>query len=252
MNNEIIECEYCHTLITENDTICPKCGANCSKAIKKYKEEKQKKEQERAEKVSNFQKEVYSSFKKKEKFGQIFSIIIFIIVVTIMITVFTRIFSNSSLLSGGSSFNEETEKSVTVSYKETAETSKIKVTLDSYDLYEYHSQYFDNFNTPSGYQKIAFHFEIFNKSDEEMSTALLINLLADDSNVEKTSLELEKNFANLVKGKEKYEQIDYLQIRPNSTLKGYVGYLVPIDKKTLKFTVGNYITITMDNPAYKG
>lgn len=72
MDKEIIECEYCHTLITENDTICPKCGANCSNVIKKYKEEKQKKEQEKIEKVTNFQKAIFSSFEKKTKIRSIF------------------------------------------------------------------------------------------------------------------------------------------------------------------------------------
>lgn len=250
MNNEIIECEYCHTLITENDTICPKCGANCSNAIKKYKLEKQKKDREKAEKISNFQKEVFSSFKKKQKFVQFFSIIVFAIVIAVMITIFVRISSSHNSLGGD--FSDIEEKRVSVSYKETAETSIIKVTLDSYDLYEYHSQHFDIYNTPSGYQKIAFHFEIFNKSDEEMTTSFLIDLLADDSNVERTSLELDKGFASLVTGKEKYEQIDHLQIKSNSTLKGYIGYLVPVSKKNLKFTVGDYIIIEMDNPVYEG
>lgn len=79
----------------------------------------------------------------------------------------------------------------------------MKVILDSYDLYEYHSDHFEHYNTPNGYQKIAFHFEIYNKQDEPLMTGMLIDLLADDSNVEQTDLELKKDFASLVKGKEK-------------------------------------------------
>lgn len=261
MDKEIIECEYCHTLITENDTICPKCGANCSNVIKKYKEEKQKKEQEKIEKVTNFQKAIFSSFEKKQKFAQYFATFIFVIVVAIMVTTFIRINNHDDFSFDEHTYDpnpnpiedkEEKPQSVKVSYQETAETKEMKVILDSYDLYEYHSDHFEHYNTPNGYQKIAFHFEIYNKQDEPLMTGMLIDLLADDSNVEQTDLELKKDFASLVKGKEKYEKIESLQIKPNSTLKGYIGYLVPKDKKVLKFTVGDYITIEMNNPVYKG
>ena len=39
-------------------------------------------------------------------------------------------------------------------------------------------------------------------------------------------------------------------IKGETTLKGYVGFQVPKDKKNLVFSVGDYITITMDNPVY--
>lgn len=261
--NEIIECEYCHTLITEYDTICPKCGANCSKVIKKYKEEKQKKEQEKREKVENFQKSVFNHVQKGQRFARFFIFMIFVVAAFFMIRSFMKFSSFEGLPIDESNENKNNKvedkvekpqivKVVKVSYKETAETNEMKVTLDSYDLYEYHSEHFESNNTPNGYQKIAFHFEIYNKSDRTMSTGMLIDLLADDSNVEDTDLELPKGFAELVKGKEKYEKIEPLQIKPNSTLKGYVGYLVPKDKKILKFTVGDYIIIEMDNPVYKG
>ena len=29
MGKKVIECDYCHTLISEDDTKCPSCGANC-------------------------------------------------------------------------------------------------------------------------------------------------------------------------------------------------------------------------------
>ena len=58
-----------------------------------------------------------------------------------------------------------------------------------------------------------------------------------------------KSFATVVEGRENYEDISSGTVKANSKLKGYIGFLVPKDKEKLKFKVGDYIVIELDNPA---
>ena len=41
MKKTILECPYCKSDITEENQICPKCGADCKEIIKKYRKEKE-------------------------------------------------------------------------------------------------------------------------------------------------------------------------------------------------------------------
>ena len=129
------------------------------------------------------------------------------------------------------------------------------VSLDEYELYEYYSPTFTNFNTKDGYQKIAFLFTFKNTSDKEITVGGFdneIKLTADDFSVEEAELKNTTGFTEVKSGRESYEDLDYKKVNSGDTLKGYVGFEVPKDKKNLKFSIGKNITITMDNPAYNG
>ena len=258
MSKKTLECEYCHTLIGEDDVKCPHCGANCSSVIKKYREEQNKKEKEEKEEAL---KAFTSITDTGRRIGSVFSIVFIVIFITIFVFAFIQIrnthkeFSDkkTSIVDDNNTGDiEEKEEKVIVNYNEVATTKEMSVILDSYDLYEHHSDNFDSYNTPKGYQKIAFHFSIENLGEHDISTYSLITLTADDSKVETAKLDLNTSFAKLVKGKEKYESVVDSFLGSGNTLKGYVGYLVPTDKKVLKFYVGDYIVIQMDNPVYKG
>ncbi len=261
MSKKNIECEYCHTLISEDDVKCPQCGANCSNVIKKYREEQEKKEKEEKDEAL---KTLNTFVQGNRKIGSIFIIFFFIIFITIFGTVFFQIFRNFNNRSNINNNNTIIEKNdnkiqepvvedekVVVKYNEMASTKKMNVILDGYELFEYHSDHFEQHNTPKGYQKIAFHFSVENLDDYSLSGYSLIQLTADDTNVEKCSIELSAGFEEVVKGKAKYESVVDSFIGSGKTLKGYAGFLVPTDKKELKFYIGEDITITMDNPAYK-
>lgn len=255
MSKKNIECEYCHTLITEDDVKCPHCGANCSNVIKKYREEHKDDDKEKID-------EIFGTFNKvadrNSKVVSVIAVVIFLIVAAVMVTQFMSFGKRrNNMLSNNINTNtiiddEPPDEKVTVGFNEEAATSEMKVILDSYELYEYHSNNFESYNTPKGYQKIAFHFSIENLDDYDLSTYSLITLTADDSMVDKSDLELHVNFEKVVKGKEKYEKIINNYIGSGKVLKGYAGYLVPKDKKILKFYIGDEITIEMENPAYSG
>lgn len=263
MKKKEIECEYCHTLFTEDDSICPNCGANTSKAIKKHlkeKEEKRKKEQEQAINI-------VSKFAKDYTRGQIIvSIIAAIIFVAFAIFIYVNYTNSVKKMRNNSLSDKKTEiiekeekenEKVTVGYQEEAINDEMRVIIDSYELYEYHSDHFDNYNTPDGYQKIAFHFSIENigNSNRFLNEAFDegIHLTVDDYEVSQTSLKAPgESFATVTQGKEVYEDISNSTLRAGSIIKGYIGYLVPKDKQKLKFQIGKYTFIEMNNPVYNG
>ena len=253
MGKEVIQCEYCHTLITEKDVVCPKCGANCSEVIKKYREEQNKKQEEN-------EKFVKDIFKKNTNFVRTIGIIMFIIAFVVFFMIFSNIMRSNNRrdntikeMNNTNHVDDVKEvKDINVNYNEEAESDDMKVIIDSYEFYEYHSDSFQSYNTLDGYQKIAFHFSITNKGTNPLFTSMLIGLTADNTPVEDADLELKPGFAELVTGREKYDSIENVTIRNNDTMSGYLGFLVPKDKKTLKFRVGNNIYITMENPAYQG
>ena len=239
MSKKILECEYCHSMIGENDKKCPSCGANCTEIIKKYHKEKEIEEQKNKENADKVGKTVA---KGVLLYYVISALIAVTIIALIIIFVIRPIYKEvKSQMSGNGSIFD----SIKDSNKE-----KIKVEIDSYEFYEYHSDYFKEYNTKSGYQKIAFHFIIENVGKTEVDTYDLVSLKADDSIVEESDIEITPGFNNVVTGKEKYEDLGNNDIKPGDTLKGYVGFEVPVDKKELKFTIGSE-TIKMDNPAYK-
>ena len=152
-------------------------------------------------------------------------------------------------------FNSNT--TATAGFKEKASTSDMAVTLQEYDLYEYRSDQDTYANTPDGYQKIAFRFLIENKGHSELTSmfGFGIKLTADDYKVESATLE-KCSTCQVVKGRDKYESFDRFDINPKAKEQGYVGFLVPKNRKKLVFDIGDngfsdHIFIEMDNPAYK-
>lgn len=257
MSKKVIECEYCHTLISEDDVKCPECGANCSNVIKKYRKEQEEKEKEEKEESLKVINSAFESFKSSSKIITIVFSIIFITIFIFVITHFINVKKEMNSFDFGPSndieVNEDNKnviEKVTIGYKETGETDGLKITLDSYELFEYHADNFESYNTPKGYQKIAFHFIIENVSNEDKYLYKFIDLIADYSPVDDCKIEITRGFDKVVKGKEKYESLNGQTIRSGQTLKGYLGFVVPKDKKELNFIIKN-LTIKMDNPTYK-
>ena len=256
MGKKVIECEYCHTLISEEDTKCPSCGANCSAAIKKYRKEQEEKAKAEKDKMMKTFGDVANAGSKTFRTAMIIIAIPFVIIPILFIIFAVTSANNHNKIEKDFDENivevekEKEQEPVTVGYQEEAVTKNIKVTLSSYEKYAYYSEHFDTYNTPDGYQKVAFHFEIENLTNSDYFLwSDGISLSADDYDVEKTSLKAPgSSFAKVIEGKESYEDISRGTVKGNSKLKGYVGYLVPKDKNKLKFKVGKYITIEMDNP----
>lgn len=250
-------CEYCNVHIKETDVKCPNCGANCTKVINEYKKQNQEKIDEETKK----QKEATTKVAKAVGVG--FTVhyvlfgVIFIAALGIIITTAVRMSKRSDNFFKTGEFgttNKKEEKNVTVGINKEAKTSDYNVILNSYELYDYKSDKFpESYNTPAGYQKIAFNFTLTNNTDDELDTYfdIEISLTADDYKVE--SSELEKcMFCYTAAGKDKYDTIKNTEIPAKEKLTGYVGFLVPKDKKELRFKVGKKVTVTMDNPAYQG
>ena len=235
MKKELV-CEYCNNEITIEDKKCPNCGANCSKVIKEYQKSIEQEEQDAVEKAAK-------KAKPKLILGNLFGIISSIIIIGLIVLAGVAIYKG---IKSTGDFTKS--KKTTVNYQEKATGGDLEATLLSYDLYEYKSDNFDNFNTKPGYQKIAFEFEVKNLSSH--NNAAEITLKADGYNVTKTQLSVDSHFAKLVQGKEDYPDIDTFIINGNDLQKGYVGFEVPKGKKELLFRVGDSITIKMDNPVY--
>ena len=241
-------CHYCNSAINLYDDRCPNCGASCTGVINEYK-----REQERIARNKEYAsgKEISKTFMSTgNAVAAIFIIPIVAVLVGLVLAgvLFIRSFDFTS--NNVSSLEDE---NLEVGYNEVAKTEKMNVTLSEYELYEYKSDEFPtHYNTPDGYQKIAFLFTIKNKSNEELNTYFDadISLTADDYNVESSDLE-KCIFCYTAVGKDSYQEIEGLKIKSGEQIKGYVGYLVPKDKKALKFRVGDDVVITMDNPAYE-
>lgn len=246
-------CDYCGMEISEKNHTCPNCGADCSTKIKKYKEEKKKEDEARqAEDLKKRQALAKDVKGVASKIVVVFvAVFIFVIIMIIFgVSSLSNQFQNSELGSSNGSGSDVTKvKKVEVGFNEDAETNKYTVTLDSYELYEYKSDNFPaQYNTPEGYQKIAFHFIYANTGDDKILSPV-INLNADDYIVDTAKMEV-GIFEYAVAGKEKYSSVEHKYIQSGEKLQGYVGFLVPKDKKVLKFHIGDNVTITMDNPVY--
>ena len=246
MEEKELICEYCKVPIKEDNLKCPNCGADCSKIIREYKKYKK-------DKIISSQyatrDEINKSFKKTGNvIGATFIIIIAIVFIFIAsITVFAY-----------KSIRSHNSNSATAGYKEKASTDEMAVTLQEYELYEYKSDENSYANTPDGYQKIAFRFLIENKGHNELTSTFGfgIKLTADDYKVESATLE-KCSTCQVVKGRDKYENFDRFDINPKAKEQGYVGFLVPKNRKKSVFDIGDngfsdHIFIEMDNPAYKG
>lgn len=259
----VLLCEYCGAAIDIKKHKCPSCGADCSKIIKKYKDEEKKKADAEKERVLKMQEQVtdtvLKSFRLSNKIGFIVFGVIFVVAIFIFVSVVIGISSNSKKYNNkdddnwfDSPYEEKTKKSISVGFNELAKNSDYTLILDSYELYNHVSDKFPAvYNTKDGYQKVAFHFIIENKDDSDYTIHGFnsFNLTADDYAVESADLEA-CVFCYAAEGREKYDSLLDQTIKGGSKLQGYVGFEVPTDKKKLVFSYDN-ISITMDNPAYK-
>ena len=258
-----LECDYCGVSITEKDHKCPNCGANCSYTIKKYQEQQEKEKEEAVENVVHQASELQKQLIGKSFAVPIFAFIIitFFFIFFISIGVFSYRNRTDHIESEGFSYDqtiEESSSKVEVSFNETAVTKYYSVILDSYELYEYSSSNFPNvYNTPDGYQKIAFHFVLENLSGSDVSTyssfmndSAEVGLRADDYVVDSAHLMVGSQ-EYVVSGNSKYPEFNDHYVKSYDKLQGYVGFLVPKNAKKLKFTVGPNVVIVMDNPVYQ-
>ena len=228
-------CDYCGVAITEKDHKCPNCGANCSDKIKAYNKQKEAEEEELRQKNIEMSKAIQKQMNAPVKFIFIFAFAIFIFIFIMIIVGFTSFYSN----------NEDDNW-----LGEDEEAAELKCSQDTYELYAYTSDSFSSSKTPEGYQKIAFHVSCENISDDSvMITGFDVKLKADDYAVEVASLET-KPYEKVVQGKAKYPSLLNNTIESGEKIQGYVGFLVPKDKKQLKLTVKDD-TFTIDNPVYK-
>ncbi len=228
-----LECDYCGVPITEKDHKCPNCGANCTEKIKKYKEQEEKEKEIIRQQNIEQSKKIQEDFNKPVKF-------VFVIAAVIIVFSIVLFFITMFGMHGKSDIEEQTAK------------EGITCKQDSYELYSYVSDNFpDQYNTPEGYQKIAFHITCENKGDEEDSiTGFDVKLTADDYAVKMADLKTGM-FEKAVQGKAEYPSLLNNKISPGEKLQGYIGYTVPKDKKVLKLTVAGKTT-TLDNPVYTG
>ena len=245
-----LECEYCGVSITEDTVKCPNCGANCSSTVKKYKAQKEKERQEKFERNKVYGKEISNDLEQAfvKPVVVMVAIVIFVITISLFLHIVFRKNPNSE-----SSTSEKTDiqENVKVGFNELAETKEYTFILDQYELYEYQSDKFPaQYNTPAGYQKVAFHFQYKNTSKNAYQLGYEgVTLKADGYKVETAELETGM-FETAVVGKDHYPEFNATIIKPGDKFQGYVGFLVPKDKKELQFSFKD-VTIEMNNPAYQ-
>lgn len=249
-------CDYCGVQITEEDHKCPNCGANCTAKINNYKEQQEKLKQDEEQRKIRQSKQIVKDLDRTMAMPIMFFGIAFIFIVIIMVISIASATRKTQDLGIGKTpdeFQEEVKKQVIeVGYNELAKAKDYTFILDSYELYEYASDDFpEHYNTPAGYQKIAFHFRYDNTSNNSYHLGYsAVNLTADDYKVESSDLEV-GTFEKVVSGKASYPSFAAQIIRDGEKFQGYVGFLVPKDKKELTFYFED-IKIVMDNPVYQG
>ncbi|MBQ3306584.1 MAG: DUF4352 domain-containing protein [Bacilli bacterium] len=250
MSKKILECEYCKTIITENDTTCPKCGANCSNVIKKYHKELELEEKKKQEELEAKQKELSDKTKKAMKVAATGFGIHFVIATIIIIAVFVGF----GIMAFSQVKKPRTKKAVEGALNEKVNTEKYAITLDSYETYEYYDDFFKNCNTKEGYQKVAFHFLIENTSEESISTSSIVynvDVKAEDEVVYSSGLKADENFCNVIQGKKDYNKLPSTNLLAGDKVSGYLGYQIPKNKEKLKFVIDNSVVIEMTNPVYE-
>jgi len=233
MNKKNLECPYCKSIITKDDTTCPKCGANCNEEIKKFKEEEEKERKEQVEKV---QKQIKIPF--IIVFG--FAIFGFILVGSIMLFSFSSIRRSYPQIRGITDGQLKTEN--------------FTVSIDKFEEYEYHDDFFKDCNTREGYKRMAFYIVYKNNGDEKIATSSFKNDLivkADNEVLTRTSIKANSSFCEVVKGKEEYTAFPITEVLPKDSVAGYIGYEVPINAKKIKFIFSNTKMIEIDNPVYQ-
>ena len=246
-----LKCEYCGVEIGENDKKCPSCGASCADVTSRYRKE-------REEILGEKKKAFVKNAKKAAIIGSIPVIIIFTLVIGLFIfIIYMGVSSMKDTGNTSPSYDNkffdlgndgDKEESVEVGYQEKANTGKYEVTLVSYDLYAYESN-FKSERTKDGYQRIAFEFDIKNLTPDTIYDMDIV-LKADGYNVEEANLE--EHLGTLKQGSGNYPKLKTYWLSGNDEQKGYIGFEVPKNRKELEFKVGNYVTVKMDNPAYSG
>lgn len=257
MSKKFLTCEYCGNLLKLTDTRCPNCGANCSSVIKKYHEElESEKEQLRKENMARVKK--IQNMSKTSIFIIIFSILLIIIafISVFIFIIFKEVEVSHSDLEKDSSFDLPIKKKkvVKTTFNKVAEGSKYDLIIDKYEAFEYKNNMgVDLFNTPEGYQKVAFHFEIKNTSGKEIDILdpfFFISLKADGVVAEDCALETTPGY-DVFQGKGSYEKLKGTHLFDGESVNGYVGFTVPKTAKTLTFTIDKEIVVEMDNPYYE-
>lgn len=251
MVKKILECQYCGSIITEKDTTCPKCGANCSSVIKEYKKAKEEElEKERKELKERTQKAAQSISNGINTSMKTVSTVI--IGISILMIIMILFFALNMFGIFGKSKQKE---SVTGTINETIKNTNYSLEVDSYESYEYYDDFFKNCNTKEGYQKVAFHFLIENTSDDTISTRNIVHnitLKAEDELVEESDLNADTHFCEVLQGKKEYNKLPVTDVLSNDKISGYIGYQVPKNKETLKFIVEEDLILEFDNPFYEG
>jgi len=247
MGKKILECSYCKSIITEKDTTCPKCGANCSDVIKAYKKEqeeiKEKELKEMKEKTAEVAKNITQGFNSSMKIVSTIMIVISVFVITMIIIFGFGLFK-------GTKQKEE----VTGTINESIKNDGYSLIVDSYEAYEYYDDFFKNCNTKEGYQKVAFHVLIENTSDDTMSTRSIVNnivLKAEDELVIQSDLDADTHFCEVLQGKKEYNKLPTTDVLSKDKISGYIGYQVPKNKEKLKFIIEGNLIIEFDNPFYE-
>ena len=246
----ILECDYCGERITEDDYKCPKCGASCSHIVKKYKEQQERDALEAKRQAMEREKEEERKMLPTKMIIVFVSVIIFITALMVFFHIFSLSKQDLERNPAGTAEVDKKDEKMTVGYQEVAENATYSIQLAEYENYEYVSESFPNqYNTPQGYQKIAFKFVFVNKSMNSLTSSHSITLKADGFQVEESNLKIGM-FESVVTGKSQYPEFNGSLIAEDETFQGYIGYLVPKDKKELVFTFKD-VTIKMDNPSYQ-
>ena len=186
----------------------------------------------------------------------IFIIVVAFIFVFVFI-IFKEVKSSDTKTNKDSTFEElrvnNKKEIVDTTFNKTAKGSRYDLIIDKYEAFEYkNSMGLSMFNTPDGYQKVAFHFVITNTSGGEIDILdpfFIIDLKADGVVVEDCGLESSPGY-NVSQGKGSYEKLKGAHLFDGDMLQGYVGYVVPKKAKKLLFTIDKEIRVEMNNPYY--
>ena len=233
MSKNILECPYCKSIITEKDTTCPKCGADCNDVIKKYHKEKQDANENLANDIGN------AFFKTAMVAITICTIVVSLIIFTVVaISMHTRDRSQIKGLVDNS-----------------VKTEKYEIKIGEFEEYEYYDDFFkDKCNTKEGYKKVAFKITFENKSSINIGTFDFLSSLivkADDQVLSQKALTEDTNFCEVIKGTNNYNKFPSTDVLPNDRVSGYLGYEVPTNIKKIKFIFNKNQIIEMDNPVYQ-
>ena len=249
MGKKILECQYCKSIITEKDTTCPKCGANCSDVIKAYKKEQEEEIEKQAKEIKERTAAVAKDISKNlDRSMRIVSTVIISIAIFIILMIIFFGIKSAGLV------GSKQKEAVTGTIEEEIKSNNYSLTVDSYEAYEYYDDFFKNCNTKEGYQKVAFHFLVENTSDETISTrdvVYKITLKAEDELVEESDLNADTHFCEVLQGKKEYNKLPVVDVLSKDKISGYIGYQVPKNKEKLKFIVDDSLVIEFDNPFYE-